>query len=124
MIFPCSEDKVEMHTVARLKQTIQSQWKWGINLQLWGVIPFLQKELMDLLTKGKQAMSLHVAIQGIPQVLCEVGCREKLQARAARTRHGLFLILFTGVSLGPLEKDPMRHCSCCTMLAKTPPNNI
>ncbi|KAG8010174.1 hypothetical protein GBF38_014375, partial [Nibea albiflora] len=58
-----------------------------------------------------RALSLHVAIQGIPQVLCGVGCWEKMQAKAALTKQGLFFMYLTGPCLMLFEKALVkRHC--------------
>lgn len=86
MIFPCCEDKLEIHMLKmRLKHVIPSQWKWGVNQQLWDVLPFLQKGLMDLLTTGRQGAISPDMFQVIPQVLCGVECQERMQAKAAQT---------------------------------------
>lgn len=68
-----------------LKHAILGQWKWGASKQLWGVLPFLQKDLMDLLTTGRQGAISPDMFQGIPQVLCGVECWEGMQANGAQT---------------------------------------
>lgn len=94
MIFPCCEDEVEIHMLTMmLKHTVLSQWKWGVNQQLWDVLPFLQKGLMDLLTTGRLGVLSPDMFQVVPQVLRGVECRRECRPKLHRLiKHGLFLL--------------------------------